>query len=103
MDGKNIEEVIALKPKMYSVIVDKQINKAKGIPKVVSKKIDHDTYKLAVYTPIETIEKFHVIKSDKHELSTVCQRKIGLSSYDDKRYYIDLINSRAHGHYKNKK
>ena len=38
--------------------------------------------------------------SDKHEIKTLEVNKLALNSQDDKRIWIDLIDSYAMGHYK---
>ena len=105
-NGEPIQEFIGLKPKMYSAYLkddEKEVSKkAKGIPKATSKKIKHEDYINCSKSPIIKEETFHTIKSDKHILKTVKLTKNSLSSFDDKRYYTDLINSRAIGHYLNK-
>lgn len=46
---------------------------------------------------------FNNIRSYNHELKSIEQTKIGLNSFDDKRYLIDKINTLAHGHCQIKK
>ena len=105
MDGKTIEEVVALKPKMYSVVVEdpsKSIKKAKGVPKQTTKKIGHSEYKKSTEQAYQRTEEFYSIQSRKHQLMTLKLTKNSISSFDDKRYYLNLIDSRAIGHKDNK-
>jgi len=105
-NGEPIQEFVALKPEIYSAYLkenEKDVSKkAKGIPKSTTKKISHDTYRIGVERPYTKEEEFYTIKSQKHKLTTIKVKKTSLSSYDDKRYYIDLNNSRAIGHKDNK-
>ena len=48
--GEVIEEVVAVRPKMYSVLSKKNIKKAKGVKKnVIEKEITHKHYKEALF------------------------------------------------------
>ena len=44
---------------------------------------------------------FNLIRSTNHNLESINVVKTSLCSYENKRYYLDSINSRAFGHYKN--
>ena len=41
------------------------------------------------------------IRAQVHELRTINQTKVGLSSYDDKRWVLQDHSTRPHGHYRN--
>ena len=108
-NGYPIKEVVCIKPKMYSVMIeedkDKQKSTAKGIAKSAKEEIKHDKYLNCIFG--ETKDKlqeatFNRIESVDHELQTIKQTKISLCTLDDKRYYLDDNNSRAIGHYLNK-
>ena len=105
--GELIKEVIALKPKMYSVneYEGKSKLRAKGIPQSAQKKIKHDNFKKCLYSTDQADQlqkvKFHCFEVKKHQIKTVQKEKISLNALDDKRYYIDAFTSRAHGHYLN--
>ena len=104
--GAYIKELIALKPKMYSLLIDKEgkeehKSRAKGVPKQTKDKIKHEQYKDTLLNNSITKAKFNTIKSDKHIIKTIELEKITLTSLDDKRYYINANESRAHGHYLN--
>lgn len=107
MNGKPIHQFVGLRPKLYSVLTDTyQINKAKGVKKSCMKNIKHDNYTRCLFggNKEDMVQhcSFSNIVSKKHQLATVDQTKISMSCIEDKRYYLDMINSRAHGHYLNK-
>lgn len=104
-NGKPISEFIGLRAKMYSYIIDNDKNehkKCKGIKKCnVSKNINHNMYKDALFNAKIYYEKQCLIKSEKHVLTSIEQNKISLSSFDDKRYTLsDSITTMTFGHYK---
>jgi len=112
--GEIITEFVAQKDKMYSFItispktMQEKINiisKAKGVAKGAQKTIKHDDYLECLFfvnssSGIQSVDN-NRIKSDSHQLSSITQNKISLSCLDDKRFYIDRINSRAHDHWRN--
>ena len=78
-----------------------ETEKLKGIKKsVVKKLIHHDHYRKCLLegkTHYETMKSF---RSTNHHLTTISQRKLALSRYDDKRYIqADGISTLAHGHW----
>ena len=89
---------------MYSFKTEEyESKKAKGIKKLVVKKdLKFDDYKRSLFgstkTDIQQTTKFNTIRSYKHDVYTIEQSKIGLRSFDDKRYLIDNINTYAYGH-----
>jgi len=102
-NGKVIDEYVGLCPKMYSVLVDNEAKmRAKGVGRSAMKNIMHENYKSCLFDSNQFKQycKFNSIKSENHQLKTVEINKVSLSAYDDKRYYIDMINSYAYGHYK---
>jgi len=103
--GIPIREFVGLRPKMYSILYHEngsEIQKkvAKGISKSVTKnKIRHAHYKDCLFNKTRTMNQMTQIRSFKHEVYTITLNKIGLSSYDDKRYILDDgITSVAYGH-----
>ena len=102
--SKIITEFVGLRAKMYSFKTEEyESKKAKGIKKLVVKKdLKFDDYKRSLFgstkTDIQQTTKFNTIRSYKHEVNTIEQSKIGLCSFDDKRYLIDNINTYAYGH-----
>lgn len=111
LGGIPIEEVVALRPKMYCIKSQREEKKtAKGINKTVLKEqFRFEQYK-AVFersmredendTPTY-IHQFN-FRSRRHEVQTVRQRKKALTIADTKRYWISPNVSYPFGHYKTK-
>ena len=99
-NGKIIEEVICLKPKMYAIKTGDEIHKkAKGIPtNKLNKNLDLKKYKETLNgSKLEHIQ-YQAFRSTKHEIYTISQSKTALSKYDDKRFWITNTSSLAYGH-----
>jgi hypothetical protein len=100
-NGKIITEFVGLRSKMYSYIVDSnEKNRCKGINKSTSKNFTHEMYKQCIDTIHVRTSKMNSIRSFNHNIQSITETKNSLSSYDDKRYMLDSINSYAYGHYK---
>jgi len=106
-EGKQIKECCFIRSKMYSYEKENgnEVQRLKGIPKVAMKDIRHKRYKECLLSE-ENDDRlqeatYHSIESKSHQLRTAKHVKTSLSHYDDKRYYLDAIQSRAHGHFKN--
>ena len=101
-DGKIFTLHIGLKPKMYCCETDdkKVTKKGKGIDrKVVKKKLTSDDF---LYTLTDNMKSHYTsnkICSKNHQVFSVTINKVGLSNYDNKRYYTDNITSIPYGHY----
>ena len=114
-----ISEVIALKPKMYSVLTKKLVCKkakeighcctekcfnghtaiAKGITRASKKSISHDDYREVLDSRSTTMSTARTIRSFNHKLYSIVIQKRGLSAYDDKKYILDDgINTLSYGH-----
>jgi hypothetical protein len=108
-NGKIITEFVGLRAKMYSFTTDDyESKKAKGIKRSAVKELQFSDYYRSllggVAHDIQQKVNFNTIRSYKHELYSISQTKIGLCSFDDKRYLIDNVSTYAHGHFKiNKK
>ncbi len=107
VDGKIISESIHLKPKMYCMEVlkkedDPEIKRrAKGIPtRAVVKKYGINEYRKTLYEDFKEYISFNTIRSINHEVFSISCNKLGLSNFDNKRYYLNRVESLAHGHYK---
>ena len=98
--GKQIEEFVGLRAKLYKVSGEEDHKKCKGVKKaVVSKSITHDDYKKCLFTREEQMKKMNVIRSHLHEIYTEEVNKVALSADDDKRVVLaDGINTLAYGH-----
>ena len=86
---------------MYSVKTEtKETKKAKGIKMSVVKKMTHEDYKKALFEKATNHVQMHIIRSQLHSLTTAVCNKVGLCSYDDKRYILDDgVHTLAFGHH----
>ena len=119
-----IEEVIALKPKMYSILTKKLVCEkaeehekfpnhvcvkncftghkaiAKGIPEASKKSISHEDYRKVLELKNTTMTTARTIRSFNNKLYSIAIQKRGLSAYDDKKYILaDGVNTLSYGHY----
>ena len=102
--GKQIEEFVGLRAKLYSYKMfddGKENKKCKGIKKnVVKKTITHDDYKDCLFTKREQHRRMNVFRSHLHDIYTEEVNKVALSAEDDKRVIMDDgIHTLAYGHY----
>ena len=104
-NGVPIEEFIGIRAKMYSVkIGEKAKMRGKGIKASAMKKIDHSDYYNCLFGDKKDNKQdveFKLIKSINHKIHTINVKKVSLCCFDDKRYYLNMTESRAHGHYLN--
>ena len=102
-DGKIITNFIALRPKMYCFkvhTVKKVEKKAKGVPKnKVKRDLDMKDYESTLHNRTSKEVNFNAIRSKNHQLYSINQTKVGLTSYDNKRYWINDTVSVPYGHY----
>ena len=107
MNSLCITRFIGLRPKLYSfeylttsgMIQGK--NAAKGVQKAVKKRLTFEDYEHSQQNMRSHIVTMNTIRSDRHHLYTYNIKKIGLSSFDDKRYILDDgISTLAHGHWR---
>jgi hypothetical protein len=98
--GRAIEEIIMLRPKMYSLKFKNDVNtikRAKGITRSVVTRLNHNEYR-AVFEQLYTTKvDMTVIQSRNHSLNTVTFRKRALCAWEDKRVWIDVNESLPHG------
>ena len=103
MDGKIITNFIALRPKMYCLKVfneKKAEKKAKGVPKLkVKRDLDMKDYEATLHEHIPKNVNFNAIRSKNHQIYSINQSKVGLTSYDNKRYWLDDTESLPYGHF----
>ena len=103
MGSRLIFEFLGLKAKMYSVksTSGKECVKAKGVSKAAAKKkLSHDHYRHVIETQQTVMVTMNAIRSNKHQILTLCANKKALSVAYDKRYILDDgISTLAYGHY----
>lgn len=90
-----------LRAKVYSLEgTDKPIKRAKGIcRRVVRDRLQHSDYLATLFGPAEVDIVQRKIVSVNHQVSTVEQKRRGLSGIDDKRYVCrNNIDTFPHGH-----
>ena len=100
--GQMLEEMVLLRPKMYSMKyknLDTSIKRAKGISKhVVQNRLKHDTYKAAFEEKKTTFVQMSILKSTQHQIQTTTFTKRALSAFEDKRCWMNENESLPHGH-----
>ena len=72
----------------------------KGVGKAGKKRLTHQQYLDCLFQQTETLASFQSFKSVNHNVFTVNISKVALAPSDDKRYWLDSVNSLPHGHYK---
>ena len=100
--GKQIEEFVGLRSKLYSYkIHEKEHKRCKGVKRsVVAKSITHEDYKNCLMTKNEQHRTMNVIRSHLHDIYTEQINKVALSADDDKRIIMeDGVSTLAYGHY----
>ncbi|XP_067947655.1 uncharacterized protein [Watersipora subatra] len=100
--GKPIAEFVALRAKSYCVEGEGWgLTKCKGVKKCITKNLKFDTYKQCLDSgdPVPNAT-MTTLQSKLHKIKNWTFSKKTLSAFDDKRYYLDSINSLAHGHYR---
>jgi hypothetical protein len=99
-ESKLIEEWIGLKAKMYALrIAGKDKVTGKGVPKQCLKKYTtFDVYKKVLEEDSQTKVSFNCIRSKNHQLHTMNITKVGLTNFDNKRFYLTNVDSLAYGH-----
>ncbi|XP_053207029.1 uncharacterized protein LOC128391206 [Panonychus citri] len=101
MSGEVIDEVVALRPKLYAIKTENNVKKrAKGVQGVVVKnQLTFDDYKQSLFN-VELVRRMNRrLGSENHIIHLYENEKIALSPFEDKRYLIDSVNSLAYGHY----
>ena len=80
---------------------DDKKNVLKGMKTVVSKELTIEDYKNCIFNETTQNHSYNNIVSIDHNLTTRKINKVSLSAFDDKKYYLDAVQSRSHGHYLN--
>jgi len=85
--GEPIEEVVALRPKMYSIKkAGSNIKNAKGVKKnVIDREITHEHYKESLFGRKQYMHKMKILRSEGHEKYGMCMNKTSISLFDTKR------------------
>ncbi|MEL7521968.1 MAG: hypothetical protein AAGJ80_10200, partial [Cyanobacteria bacterium J06553_1] len=99
--GQTLEEMILLRPKMYSMKfkdTDTAIKRAKGITKHIVSKMKHDTYREAFEKKKTTQVEMTILRSKQHTIQTTTFNKRALSAWEDKRVWLSENESLPHGH-----
>ena len=105
---ENINEIISLRSKCYSIQKVSDINmkidnnhdlrKAKGISKnYIQKYHNHDYFKKILFNELKTKKaEFFKISLKDGKLITEHAEKDDINNFNDKRYFINNITSKAH-------
>ena len=99
--GQTLEEMILLRPKMYSMQykdTDTSIKRAKGISKHAVKNMKHSLYREAFEEQKTTRVQMTILRSKQHTIQTTTFNKRALSSWEDKRVWLNENESLPHGH-----
>ena len=99
--GKELQEMILLRPKMYSMKymqTDTAIKRAKGISKHIIQKMKHDNFKEAFEEKKTTRVQMTILQSKQHTIRTTTFNKRALSAFEDKRCWLSENESLPHGH-----
>ena len=99
--GQTLEEMILLRPKMYSMKykdTNTSIKRAKGISKHIVKSMEHDIYREAFEEKKTTSVQMTILRSKQHTIQTTTFNKRALSAWEDKRLWLNENESLPHGH-----
>ncbi|XP_069177817.1 uncharacterized protein [Procambarus clarkii] len=95
-----ISEVVALKPKMFSMMVqsEQQSDRTKDLPFHYKSALTHDKFKMDIFGQISDDFKSRLIPNEVEQNCTSVGSKLGLYLFDDKRYVLSPHHSLAFGH-----
>ena len=82
-------------------VVEKQKNTAAGVKMSAKDSLKHEVYRNTLFQEEDKMITQNLLRSYKHQVHSVTQTKVGLTAYDDKRYLVNGVTTRAHGHYLN--
>ena len=106
-DGAIMTEFVALRPKLYSFLVEvdeeiREKQKAKGVKKcMIKKSLRHANFVKCLMTKESQMRKQSFFRSRDHHLFTENMTKIALSAMDDKRIILgNGIDTLALGHWR---
>ena len=102
MEGKEMEEFVGLRAKVYSCKLKDgcEIKKAKGVKRgIVKNEINHADYKECLLKGKSCVHMQRNIVSQKQIVYSIRQTKLSLAPFDDKRYLLnDGITTLPYGH-----
>ena len=102
-DGKRIQQVIALRPKMYSLKMASGGEKraCKGVTRrAAAESCQHKDFAETLRTGRSSKALVAGIRSTNYQLHTVVSEKVALSAGDTKRYIVeDGVHTLPYGHY----
>ena len=103
MEGKEMEEFVGLRAKVYSCKLRDgcEVKKAKGVKRgVVKNEINHSDYKECLLEGRSCVHMQRSIVSQKQVVYSIRQTKLSLAPFDDKRYLLDDgITTLPYGHH----
>lgn len=100
--GSSFYEWILLRPKCYSMVTveGKESKRAKGVKRpTVQKGINHQDYMKAYSRNMKVCRTQKRIGSKQHVISTFQYEKVALTSFEDKRFWVNNNVSIPYGHY----
>ena len=97
--GKIITNFIALRPKCYSFKTlgdEKAYKKCKGVAKgTVRRQTKYEEFDRVLKTNEVVHKSFNSIRSKNHRTSSITTNIVALNSYENKKFWLDSINSLA--------
>lgn len=103
LNSKILTDFVGLRSKMYSIRSENRdlIKKAKGVKaNVLKKQIDFNDYlECLVFNDIKMRHQY-MFRNKLHRMYTICQNRIALSPYDDKRVILkNKVDTLPYGHF----
>ena len=103
-NARLIREFVGLHSKMYSISIEgskKEVKVAKGVKKsVIENNLKFSNYPECLLCEQSYEHDFKCIHSSRHSVHTLVMKKKTLSSFDDKRFLLNMMHSIPYG-YKN--
>ena len=99
--GQTLEEMILLRPKMYSMKfkdVETSNKRGKGISKHMVQSMRHAIFKEAFEEKKTTRVQMTILQSKQHTIQTTTFNKRALSAWETKRCWLTENESLPHGH-----
>ena len=106
-DGRIMTEFVALRPKLYSFLIEdnekvREKQKAKGVKKcMIKKSLRHENFLKCLKTGESQVRKQSLFRSRDHHIFTENMLKVALSANDDKRIVLkNGIDTLSLGHWR---